>query len=143
MAAGRGGRGRVDPFEFFFGPRRRDRDNEPENDEEFRSDSGGSGFIVSADGYVVTNNHVIDDAEQVQVVMDGREFDAEMRALRLRSTRSLWDPDYTDEGWIGEDSDATDQQPDPIAAEEWYRRGFEATRAAADHGDIHAQYMLA
>ena len=75
----RGGRGRVDPFEFFFGPRRRDRDSEPEEDEEFRSDSGGSGFIVSADGYVVTNNHVIDDAEQVQVVMDGRNYDAEVK----------------------------------------------------------------
>jgi serine protease Do len=77
----RTGRGRVDPFEFFFGPRRRDRDSEPEEreNEEFRSDSGGSGFIVSADGYVVTNNHVIEDAEAVQVVMDGRNFDAEVK----------------------------------------------------------------
>ncbi len=76
----RSGRERVDPFEFFFGPRRRDREREPEeNDQEFRSDSGGSGFIVSADGYVVTNNHVIDDAEAVQVLIDGRQFEAEVK----------------------------------------------------------------
>ena len=75
----RSGRSRVDPFEFFFGPRRRDRDREPEEDEEFRSDSGGSGFIVSADGYVITNYHVIDDAEAVQVILDGRNFEAEVK----------------------------------------------------------------
>ena len=74
----RSGRGRVDPFEFFFGPRPRDRGDE-EDDREFRSDSGGSGFIVSADGYVVTNNHVIADAEKLQVVMNGRNFEAEVK----------------------------------------------------------------
>ena len=35
------------------------------------------------------------------------------RALRLRSTRSLWDPSYTDEGWIGTDQWATVNQPSP------------------------------
>ena len=39
----------------------------------------GSGFIVSADGYVVTNNHVIDEGDQVEVTLqDGREYDAEV-----------------------------------------------------------------
>jgi serine protease Do len=75
-----GGR-RVDPFEFFFGPRRRDREREPEEDEEFRSDSGGSGFIVSEDGYVITNNHVIDDAEAVHVILDGLNFEAEVKGV--------------------------------------------------------------
>ncbi len=69
----------VDPFEFFFGPRRRDAPEDPEEDQEFRSDSGGSGFMVSADGYVVTNNHVIRDAEQVRVRMGDRALDAVVR----------------------------------------------------------------
>ncbi|MCB2113332.1 MAG: Do family serine endopeptidase [Parvularculaceae bacterium] len=42
----------------------------------------GSGFIVDPRGIVVTNNHVIDNAEQVTVTMhDGREFSASIRAV--------------------------------------------------------------
>lgn len=37
----------------------------------------GSGFFISADGYVVTNNHVIDGAEDITVALsDGRDFQA-------------------------------------------------------------------
>ncbi len=39
----------------------------------------GSGFIISADGYVVTNNHVVKDADEVHVTMkDGTELKAEV-----------------------------------------------------------------
>ena len=39
----------------------------------------GSGFFISADGYVVTNNHVVDHAKTVQVMTDdGRTFDAKV-----------------------------------------------------------------
>ena len=40
---------------------------------------GGSGFIVSADGYVMTNNHVVESAERITVSLkDGRRFTAEV-----------------------------------------------------------------
>jgi len=39
----------------------------------------GSGFIVSADGYILTNNHVIENAKKISVkLVDGREFEAEL-----------------------------------------------------------------
>src|SRR4051794_1838349 len=43
------------------------------------AEAQGSGFFISADGYVVTNNHVVDHASEVQVVMDdGRTLDAKV-----------------------------------------------------------------
>ena len=39
----------------------------------------GSGVLVSADGYVLTNNHVIEGADEIKVTLaDGRELDAEI-----------------------------------------------------------------
>jgi serine protease Do len=39
----------------------------------------GSGFFISADGYAVTNNHVVDHAKSVQVLMDnGKTYDAKV-----------------------------------------------------------------
>jgi len=69
-------RGGGDPFEFFFGPRRRQpQEREPEP-EERRSDSAGSGFVISSDGLVVTNHHVIEDATGLVVTLKGHQFEA-------------------------------------------------------------------
>jgi serine protease Do len=60
------------PFEDFF-EEFQDRDN-PRT-----AQALGSGFIVSADGYVVTNNHVIDGADAIRVTLyNDRSFDAEL-----------------------------------------------------------------
>lgn len=41
--------------------------------------ASGSGVIISSDGYIVTNNHVIDKASGIEVVLnDGREFEASL-----------------------------------------------------------------
>ena len=52
--------------------------------------SMGSGFIISSDGYVVTNNHVVEDAKSVLVRMsDRREFEAEVIGTDPRSDLAL------------------------------------------------------
>ncbi len=67
-------------LEFFFGPRgRRPRTPQGEGEgEERRSDSSGSGFVVSGAGEIVTNYHVIEDASSLTVTVDGREYEAEV-----------------------------------------------------------------
>ncbi len=52
--------------------------------------SMGSGFIISTDGYIVTNNHVVDGAESVLVrLSDRREFPAEVIGTDPRSDLAL------------------------------------------------------
>jgi serine protease Do len=74
-----------DPFyEFFrrFGqvPRGRERPRDLEQQ------SVGSGFILSSDGYILTNSHVVDDASEVMVKLsDKREFRAKVIGVDKRT----------------------------------------------------------
>ena len=68
--------------------------------------ASGSGFIISNDGYVVTNHHVVEDAEEVTVrLSDRREFEAEIVGLDPRSDLALLRIDAQDLPYLtlGED----------------------------------------
>ena len=66
------------PFEEFFKPfmeqQRRQQQQHPR-----KVTSLGSGFIIDASGYIVTNNHVIDEAKDIEVTLtDGTEYPAKL-----------------------------------------------------------------
>jgi len=69
------GGGEMDPFEFFFGPQG---PNNPHRrmtvpDEDRKQQEGGTGFVISDDGYVVTNYHVIENADKIDVRLTNNE----------------------------------------------------------------------
>lgn len=93
--------GFIDPFEFFFGspsPRvqpdqRRNQESEPEQ----RQSGLGSGVILSSDGYIVTNNHVIDGAERLEVTLnDNRNYNATVIGADPNTDLALIKIDETD-----------------------------------------------
>jgi serine protease Do len=68
-------------FPFFFGP--------PEGGER-RAQGMGSGVVISSDGYVLTNNHVVEDSQEIKVTLfDKREFDAEVVGTDPKSDVAL------------------------------------------------------
>ncbi len=57
----------------------------------------GSGFLISADGFVITNNHVVEGADQIQVTLnDRRVFDVEVVGLDEPSDIALLKLDAAD-----------------------------------------------
>ena len=82
-------------FEFFrrFVPRQPGIQGSPR---EFESRSLGSGFIISADGYVLTNAHVVESADEILVrLTDKREFKAKVIGFDKRTDVALIKIDAT------------------------------------------------
>ncbi len=81
-------------FRDFFGPYFGNQTPQP------RSQSGlGTGFIIDRDGYIVTNNHVVEGADKIKVVLqDDRKFDAtvvgrdpqtDLALIKVKSDKAL------------------------------------------------------
>lgn len=69
-----------DPFfEFFFGQPSQRQQPQQQQEPKQRQIGLGSGVIISKDGYIVTNNHVIADAERLEVTLnDNRNYNAKV-----------------------------------------------------------------
>ncbi|MDR0743891.1 MAG: Do family serine endopeptidase [Tannerella sp.] len=67
------GRQYIDPFEFFFGF------GDSQRPRQQQRIGSGSGVIISTDGYIITNNHVIEGADSINVTLnDKRSFNAKV-----------------------------------------------------------------
>ncbi len=86
--------GEDDPMRDFF-----DRFFGEDRQRNFTQRSLGSGFIIEQEGYIVTNNHVIENADKIEVILnDEKEFDAEivgrdpntdLALIKIKSERNL------------------------------------------------------
>ncbi len=66
-----------DLFDYFFRRSPRQRQQQPQRRYQVPRTAQGSGFIISTDGYILTNNHVVEEAEKVEVELtDGRKYSA-------------------------------------------------------------------
>ncbi len=88
-----------DPFEFFFGQPFGRRGQQPRGEDEDRKElQGGTGFVISEDGELVTNNHVIEGADKIEVRVGrdrytakviGRDPATDLALLRIDTKKKL------------------------------------------------------
>jgi serine protease Do len=77
------------PLEEFFG-REYFGLPEPAVPRKYHQMGQGSGFIISKDGYILTNNHVVGDADRITVTLaDGRKYDARLVGTDPKSEVAL------------------------------------------------------
>ncbi|MCG6537374.1 MAG: Do family serine endopeptidase, partial [Syntrophales bacterium LBB04] len=92
--------GQGDPFDRFFGGDdffERFFGDGPQR--EFKQKSLGSGFIITHDGYIFTNNHVVEQADKILVKLsDGKEYEAkvigkdaktDIALIKIKPTKAL------------------------------------------------------
>jgi len=83
--------------EFFFGGPPQERFQQREH----KVPSLGSGFVISADGYIVTNNHVVEDVDSIKVAFSdgmgeaeativGRDPKTDIALIRVKTDRELY-----------------------------------------------------
>jgi serine protease Do len=81
-------------FRRFFGPQFSPRGQQPRSE---KREGQGSGFIISEDGYILTNNHVVADVDKITVVLkDGRKLDAKVIGTDDKSEVALIKVDAKD-----------------------------------------------
>ncbi len=78
-------------YEWFYGDR-------SQNQQRPQQTMGsGSGVIISSDGYIVTNNHVVDDADKIEIILnDNREFEATLIGVDENTDIALLKIEATD-----------------------------------------------
>jgi serine protease Do len=93
-----GGDGGGDPFEFFFGQPSPRHGQPRDEDEQHKEQQGGTGFVISEDGEIVTNNHVIDGADKIEVRLGrdrytakvlGRDQATDLALLKIEVNKKL------------------------------------------------------
>ena len=79
-----------DPFGFFGNPGGGQGGKQKRQVQTPKREASGSGVIISADGYIVTNNHVVEGADQLTVTLnDNREFSARIIGTDKNSDLAL------------------------------------------------------
>ena len=79
-----------DPFGFFGNPRGGQGGTQKRQVQTPKREASGSGVIISPDGYIVTNNHVVEGADQLTVTLnDNREYNARIIGTDKNSDLAL------------------------------------------------------
>lgn len=77
-------------FKRFFGDQFKLPDGDPDRPFERKTTAVGSGFVIDPEGLVVTNNHVIEDADEIEVVFDdGTRIPAELKGIDAKTDLAL------------------------------------------------------
>ena len=78
-----------DPFGGFFGRGQNNNGKRQRQVQTPKRAAGGSGVIISADGYIVTNNHVVDGADEITVTLNENSKEYSARIIGADATTDL------------------------------------------------------